>query len=499
MQWYVSSFLPLFYSHSHCDRTLTTFFFPSSSIHLCEQVLLYTSAVVGSCFVVLTIKSLDIKGNGDISYRSISREAGAVARLAWKDKRLTMLLPFQLAFGFTSAFIPYYIFGTVVVNSPHLGIRAVGVLSSLIVLVGALSAIPAAYMSNMVGKPYVIVIGGACITIVGLFIFALSDQGLGIWMTMIPLVSVYGLGRGVWETINKAVFVDFFSDDIDKCAAAFSAATFANGYAAGMGFLAFSFMRREEMAFLIVITSIAALVSYMYAFKMQDQRKEIERYNAQAQAQVDAIRDAGQQSRRVKERTAELKSAVSNSSGNGGLTSADGYTPGFSSKVGKSIYANSPEKSPLRHDGIIGTSDSDAAAYAASLDQTKQANKAKQQAAAPQLPQFSIGQGGISLISGRGGSTDDLLAPFTNFGKKKDKAKGADKVHRQAEDMAKAAADKIHKRDSEGSLNSNTDQDIENNNALKEGGQESMSAVQEEVGMSLDEDDEEEKQLSAAL
>jgi hypothetical protein len=462
-------------------------------------VLLYTSAVVGSCFIILSIKSLDIKGTWDISYRSISREAGAVARLAWKDKRLTMLLPFQLAFGFTSAFIPYYIFGTVVVDSPHLGIRAVGVLSSLIVLVGALSAIPAAYMSNMVGKPYVIAIGGACIAIIGLFIFAFSDSSLGMWIAMIPLVSIYGLGRGVWETINKAVFVDFFSDDVDKCAAAFSAATFANGYAAGMGFLAFSFMKREEMAVLLVITSIAALVAYMYAFKMQNQRKEIERYNAQAQAQVDAIRDAGQQSRRAKERTAEMKSSTrSGSSGTGGLTSGNGYTPGFSSKVGKSIYANSPEKSPLRHDGIIGTSDSDAAAYAASLEQTKQANKAKQQAATPQLPQFSIGQGGISLISGRGGSTEDLLAPFTNFGKKKDKAKGADKVHRQAEDLAKAAADKIHKRDSEGSLNSNTD-DIENNGGLKEGGGEGMmGAVQEEVGMSIDEDDEEEK-LSAAL
>jgi hypothetical protein len=46
------------------------------------------------------------------------------------------MLPFQIAFGFTSSFVPYYILGTVIADSDSLGSTYVGLLSAIIVLTG---------------------------------------------------------------------------------------------------------------------------------------------------------------------------------------------------------------------------------------------------------------------------------------------------------------------------------------------------------------------------
>ena len=47
--------------------------------------------------------------------------------------------------------MPYYVFGTVVADSPTLGAAYVGLLSAVIVLVGAAIALPAAYAANKYG------------------------------------------------------------------------------------------------------------------------------------------------------------------------------------------------------------------------------------------------------------------------------------------------------------------------------------------------------------
>ena len=118
----------------------------------------YIFGVLLSIYIT-RLKSLDMKGSWDLTYSSVSKDVGAVARLVWTDKRVGLLLPFQMAFGLASSFVPYYIFGTVVASSPVMGLSAVGVLSAMVVFVGALSAVPIAFCANKLGKPAVITAG----------------------------------------------------------------------------------------------------------------------------------------------------------------------------------------------------------------------------------------------------------------------------------------------------------------------------------------------------
>jgi len=274
-------------------------FFSFGAWGLCAVVGFFTVAAGVSCIIIARIQSLDEAGTWDFSYASVSRDAGAVARLVWVDSRLTMLLPLQMAFGYSAGYVPYYFFGTIATESTWLGTGAVGLLSALVVLSGALAAIPTAYAANVCGKGRVIGVGALCLTAVGWPLFVFSDEELGQPFIMLGLLTCYGVGRGVWEVINKAVLVDFFAQDSDsgKVAAAFSAASFANGYASGMGFLMFPYLTRLQMAGLCVMGTLFSLVTYVLSFRLQRQRAEISALNTEREAKLDAIRAQAQKSR----------------------------------------------------------------------------------------------------------------------------------------------------------------------------------------------------------
>ena len=45
------------------------------------------------------------------SYLQVSKCAGATAKLVYTEPRLALIVPYQLAFGFASSFVPFYVFG----------------------------------------------------------------------------------------------------------------------------------------------------------------------------------------------------------------------------------------------------------------------------------------------------------------------------------------------------------------------------------------------------
>jgi hypothetical protein len=68
-----------------------------------------------------------------VECRSISRDVGAAGRLIYKDVRVQLIVPFQVAFGFASSMIVFYVMGTVIADSPYLGKEYVGFLAALVV------------------------------------------------------------------------------------------------------------------------------------------------------------------------------------------------------------------------------------------------------------------------------------------------------------------------------------------------------------------------------
>jgi hypothetical protein len=104
--------------------------------------LLYTVLSLMACYVLAGIDDLDVKPTYDFSYKTVSRSAGAAAKLVYMEPRFALIVPYQLAYGFTASFVPYYIFGTVISGSDHLGSPYVGVLSAIVVFTAASITLP---------------------------------------------------------------------------------------------------------------------------------------------------------------------------------------------------------------------------------------------------------------------------------------------------------------------------------------------------------------------
>lgn len=228
--------------------------------------LLYTALAVVSCFSITILDDLDDKGTRDFSYSVISSHVGAAAKLVYKDKRMALIVPFQLAFGLTSSFVPYYVFGTVIADSPNLGETYIGLLSAIIVFTGAVTSIPASFLSNVYGKLVVVITGGFCFAAAGVAFFLTSDEELGTWVYILPLVVVYGVGRGIWESTNKAAIADFFVESPDLVTSAYASTAFFAGYGSAMGFFTFASLDRLQMAGTIIFLSIIGNVCYYCSF-----------------------------------------------------------------------------------------------------------------------------------------------------------------------------------------------------------------------------------------
>jgi len=280
--------------------TLIFYFFGTLTIPVISSIL--SILVILCCIVIVKIKSLGISGTWDISYKHLSRDAGAAARLVWTDTRVTLLFPYQLAFGYSAGYVNYYIYGTIIKDHPSLGTGAVGVLSALVVFIGAIVTLPTAYSANRWGKNKVLIFCTFCIISVGWPVFFFTNIQLGSLPIMIFMLIFYGAGRGIWEVINKAVLIDFFaSDGLDVIASSSSAMTFGNGYASGVGFFMFPYLNRNQMASLCVFGCIFSLITYLTSFQLQRRRNEIKKFNEEKEEKISKIREQARKSRILKE------------------------------------------------------------------------------------------------------------------------------------------------------------------------------------------------------
>lgn len=232
----------------------------------------YTAIAVSACFVVAGLSDVSEKGTWDFSCDTISANVAAAGKLVYEDIRLLLMIPFQISFGFASSFVPYYVFGTVIADSDSLGSTYVGLLSAIIVLTGASMAIPAAWLSNKIGKPFVMSIGGACLAFAGFAFLILSDKKLGTWGLIIPYLIIYGMGRGTWENTNKAVIADLFVETPELSTSAFAAISFSNGFAGAIGYFTFGSMGRIAMASLVMISSLVAIACYLLSAHIHSSR-----------------------------------------------------------------------------------------------------------------------------------------------------------------------------------------------------------------------------------
>jgi hypothetical protein len=107
-------------------KVLATVVFIVSPEHASAIIFsIYLFLSVFSVGVMAVLRDLEETGTGNLKLETIFINSFSAIKLVSTDPALALLVPFQVAFGFASSFVPYYILGTVI-NNEALGTKYLG-------------------------------------------------------------------------------------------------------------------------------------------------------------------------------------------------------------------------------------------------------------------------------------------------------------------------------------------------------------------------------------
>jgi hypothetical protein len=195
----------------------------------------------------------------------IRRDIISLITFIYSNKLIKLLIPIQLSFGFYSSFVNYYINTKIVAD--YNGIGYIGVLSALATIVASILSIPLAYVANKLGKVYIIIIGELAFTFASILLIKFDDSEMSQWPLIITFYILYGIGRCVWEGINKAVIADFFKHPIERDMS-YAFIYFSSGLSAAIGFLSYQFMSRSALIYLNLVVPVISIISFLYAYRV---------------------------------------------------------------------------------------------------------------------------------------------------------------------------------------------------------------------------------------
>lgn len=193
-------------------------------------------------------------------------EAAAVIRLILSNRKIQLLLPFQMCFGLSTGLFAFFVNARVV--SDHIGSGYIGLLSALATLCACMVGPLSGYIaSNQETLPYgrftIMVMGGLCYVMQGLTVLSASTSRLSVWSTVVFLYMIHGISRGIWECTNKEEVARAFHDSQDL-PTAFAALYVTSGGSTAFGFVVYQYCSRELMGTINFIVAIVAVASYCY-------------------------------------------------------------------------------------------------------------------------------------------------------------------------------------------------------------------------------------------
>jgi MFS family permease len=193
------------------------------------------------------------------------RDILSVGKALCSNRRLQLLMPYQVCFGLSAGFVNSYMTAKVV--AVYLGDGFIGLMSALATLTAVILAWPYARIatSHRNGKWYVMMAGGCCFLYSGLSVLCLSDAQMSSWPFLVSYFIIYGAARSAWESTNKAVVADYFGHDEKLKDSAFAAVYFMSGLAGAFGFVFYKFMSREQLAAINTVVPLLAIVSYHFS------------------------------------------------------------------------------------------------------------------------------------------------------------------------------------------------------------------------------------------
>lgn len=174
-------------------------------------------------------------------------------KLLGTDRNAIFLLPTNFAFGFGAAMMQYYANKSIVpINEIDPDKSNIGYAASIAVGSGALSSALFGKLTGVLGKHLPIVIGNLFFMAVATSFIVFSQDQLSNWSAVAPLYCMYGIGRGMWEGVNKALYADVFPKDTS---AAFANVTFQSGFASSIAFFIFPSLHQYWMATFVIVAA----------------------------------------------------------------------------------------------------------------------------------------------------------------------------------------------------------------------------------------------------
>lgn len=193
-------------------------------------------------------------------------DVSAVSRVIISHRRLQLLIPYQISFGFSFVMINYLVGGFVV--SRYLGDGYIGILWAIATITAAVSSRLYGYIGNApnLGRWYVMMFSCVCMFVNGCIIL-LPAWILGTWFILVPYYVIHGAVRGAWESTNKAVVADFFqnSQNVDV---AFATIYFLNGISSSFCYIFYKYMNSTEIAIMNITAALVAAYCYHLSEKV---------------------------------------------------------------------------------------------------------------------------------------------------------------------------------------------------------------------------------------
>jgi MFS family permease len=221
---------------------------------------------------------------GEASSGRLSGKSSRAVDLMRTDPKCLLMAPTEMSFGFVAAMLNGWVNGVAVKEG--IGKHNIGYLIALSTTCAALAsaffswytARSAQVQSNagparvgdwlFVGKRGPMLTGAASYAVFGIILLLLPLIELGQWRYLLPIYIVQGIGRGNFESTNKAVFADFFPGA--KAEAAFANFVIWSGLSMTIGYAIIPHLPSVVNSLLCVLSAVVGGLCYIVADRESD-------------------------------------------------------------------------------------------------------------------------------------------------------------------------------------------------------------------------------------
>lgn len=173
------------------------------------NTLCAVAAAIGCAFIMDMPQPADAK---PVSASTVVEKTTAAVKLFVTDPKMPLMMGMNVAFGVVAAYVNGYLISPV--GTRYLGAGYGGYLAAVTAGVAALLSVPT--VLNLIQpswKKYYMIFGPLCFGLVCFLPLTLGYGRLGNWGGIVTLFVLQGVGRGVWEATNKALFAEYFDYD----------------------------------------------------------------------------------------------------------------------------------------------------------------------------------------------------------------------------------------------------------------------------------------------